>query len=111
MAHTPDIDLSEGTLLNYETVIQDSGATDHMNSHAEYLYDMEEAYHTVILHDNHANNVEEQGTANIVVFDRIRQASVALPLVNTLVVPGLAHTLWSVLAFMQHGHQIIFDQP
>jgi hypothetical protein len=92
-----------------DQVILDSGATDHMHKNISDLSLVCNCYQVVLLADNHPVHVNEEGCLIIQVFNLKRGQNVFIPLGETLVVPGLYATLWSVTKFSENGHKISFE--
>ena len=92
-----------------DSVILDSGATDHMVPSSHYVTDVSPAYSQALLPDNTVLAVTEQGTLRVSVYDQLRRRRWVIPLLHTLVVEGIRKILWSVPQFTKQGHRIIFE--
>jgi len=96
-------------IVTYEDhVTLDSGASDHMHSRRQDLYDVVAFITDVILPDGADIKVIEAGILRVSCLDLLTRLRQTIPLLNTLHVLGLRTTLWSVIQIAQCGHTIIF---
>jgi hypothetical protein len=63
----------------------------------------------VIIADGSISQSTHIGSVHVQVFCKYHQKDYTIELQNCLCVPGFRNTLWSVPAFAQSGHRIIFD--
>ena len=97
------------TKLRYESgVILDSGATHHMTGMFDILLDPQPHQVQVILADGSSTLATQQGTAEFTVYCKKHEKDFTIRLENCLYVPGFRNTLWSVPAFAENGHYILF---
>jgi hypothetical protein len=86
----------------------DSGASDHMTGDKSKLTGISPVLASVVFPDGSIAPAAGIGTIQIALFDQKSRRRVVIPLMNTLYVPGLKKTLWSVTQFASEGHIIIF---
>ena len=95
-------------LIYEDNVNMDSGASDHMHPDRAQLTNVVPYFTDVILPKGANINVIEAGTLLVSCLNLLHKVRHIIPLLNTLHVPGLRTTLWSVIKFAQCGHTIIF---
>jgi hypothetical protein len=106
MIHT---DASNIPTVYYEQdVYLDSEASDHMTGDITLLTGVSEAKANIILPDGSVQESAAQGTLRVSVYDYESSTRITIPLLNTLYVPGLTKTLWSVTKFASEGHSYIW---
>ena len=95
-------------VLYDEQVLIDSGASDSMVPTFKYLDLIEICYAHVLLADGTLHNADYQGLMRIKVKDVETGESYVIPVMNTLLVPGLKSILWSVAGLSEQGHEVVF---
>ena len=76
-----------------------------LNALSNFIHEMS----NVFMPDGTAIVSEQVGTMKILCVDEETLKEHIVPLHDTLYVPGLTATLWSVLAFNRAGHSISFE--
>jgi hypothetical protein len=96
-------------VVKYEDdVYLDSGASDHMTGNINNLTGLQSTLTNVILPDGSVVLATAAGTLRVSVMDNNTGERYTIPLLDTLYVPGLTKTLWSVTQFAAEGHLVIF---
>jgi Integrase core domain len=72
------------------------------------LTGLKSALSNVILPDGSVVKATASGTLRVAVMDDQTRRRLVIPLLDTLYVPGLTKTLWSVTQFAAEGHLVIF---
>ena len=99
----------ERQIVIYEDeVIINSGVSDHMASSPHYLSDTFPLFSEVILADGTIAYSETAGTMRVKCTDVKSGRQHIVPLFNAIYVKGFTKCLWSVPAFAQSGHEIVF---
>ena len=97
------------TLVIYEDqVLIDSGASDSMVHSFAYLDYITTCFATILLADGAMHNSDFQGLMRISVQDLNTGKRMVIPVMNTLLVPGIATVLWAVSGLAEQGHEVIF---
>ena len=91
-----------------EEVLLDSGASDCMVPSFLYLDLIRNAYHLVTIADGTLHESNYQGVLRIAATCRRTGQKHVVPMLDTLLVPGLQKILWSVPALCSQGHDVIF---
>ena len=86
-------------LIYEDNVNMDSGASDHMHPDRAQLTNVVPYFTDVILPKGANINVIEAGTLLVSCLNLLHKVRHIIPLLNTLHVPGLRTTLWSVIKF------------
>jgi len=84
-------------------VILDSGASDHMTSNRALLTDIREHFVNVMMPDGFIVECVEKGTMRLSLEDPESGETYILPLLDTLLVPGIHSQLVSIPALNQSG--------
>jgi hypothetical protein len=95
-------------ILYENEVYLDSGASDYMTGNAANLTGLKSMMTYVILPDGLVVPATASGTLRVSVLDDNSHNRVIVPLLNTLYVPGLTKTLWSVTQFAAEENLVIF---
>jgi hypothetical protein len=90
-------------------VIIDSGASDHMTGDVTALTDVQPCYISVMMADGFIVNCTQKGTMRFAIPDYERDLYLVIPLLDTLMVPGLQLHLVSVPALNKSGIIAQFD--
>jgi Integrase core domain len=105
----PPAQIQNIPIIRYEDeVYLDSGASDHMTGNITMLTGIRQAASNVILPDGSIVNATAAGTLRVSVHNNRSGRRFVIPLLDTLYVPGLTKTLWSVTQFTTKGHLVIF---
>ena len=91
-----------------DSVLLDSGASDCMTHTFEHLDLIRSANANVCLADGTVHDCNFQGLMRVSVIDILNQERFVVPMVDTLLVPGLRTALWSVSALAEQGHEVRF---
>jgi hypothetical protein len=91
-----------------DDVYLDSGASDHMTGDINNLTGLQSTLTNVILPDGSVVSATAAGTLRVSVMDNNTGERYTIPLLDTLYIPGLTKTLWSVTQFAAEGHLVIF---
>ena len=91
-----------------DIVLIDSGASDSMTQFLYLLDLIRSAFVTVCLADGTIHECNYQGLLRISVLDIDSMKRVIVPMMDTLFVPGLRATLWSVASLCKQGHSVRF---
>jgi hypothetical protein len=94
--------------IENDQVLIDSGATDHLHPNKADLRYLEEDFHNIYTADGRALQSTHSGTLCLRLRDIDTNRYTNLALANTICLPGITHTLWSVIKFAEEGHQMIF---
>jgi hypothetical protein len=98
--HIPIVRYEDDVYLNL-------GASDHMTGNMTNLTGIRDTLTNVILPDGSVVCATAMGTLRVSVVDDNTGDRIVIPLLNTLYVPGLTKTLWSVTQFAAEGHLVI----
>ena len=96
-------------IVYYEdSVLLDSGASDCMTYTFKHLDMIRSAFANVCLADGTVHDCNYQGMMRISVTDIDTNKRTVVPMVDTLLVPGIRTVLWSVSALSSLGHEVRF---
>jgi hypothetical protein len=97
-------------IIRYEDdVILDSGASHHMTPFRHTLSFIDPTLAQVILPDKSTIGSNESGLLRLPFYCQQHKNRYVLPLLDILHVCGLGLNLWSVTAFNDCGHAVLFD--
>ena len=98
-------------ILNYaaDEILLDSGASHHMTGDPDALTNLEAHIGHVTLPDGSTVESPMRGILTMMLVDLRTGQSYKVPLKNTLYVPGLRQSLWSVGAYSKEGHSVVFE--
>ena len=96
------------TVFYEDSVLLDSGASDCMTYTFNHLDYIRSALANVCLADGTVHDSNYQGLMRISVNDTETNTRYIIPMVDTLLVPGLRTVLWSVSALATQGHEVRF---
>ena len=82
-------------MIYEDQVLIDSGASDSMEPSFKYLDYITPCYATILLADGAMHNSDFQGLMRVQVTDHTTAKRMVIPVMNTLLVPGIATILWA----------------